>query len=339
MKTLVLILLVGLISSACSGIEVTKAQRKIKAPYDGTRFNNIEPFDDKSFLTVMRWKLANEGSDWEMVQDQKFYKPKYQRSEKLKMTMIGHTTVLIQIDNVNILTDPHYSDRASPFSWIGPQRVIQPAIKFEDLPPIDLVLISHDHYDHLDYPTIKMLDEKFAPTVLVGLGNKRRLEDIGIQNVYEMDWWDEFIFKNINLHFTPVQHWSARGLFDKRQTLWGGFYIQANQKIFFMGDTGYGKVFKMIKEKYGPMDVGLIPIGAYEPRWFMKDAHINPEESVKVFLDLGLKQAMGVHFGTFEGLTDEPKEQPIADLERALKKYEVLPSDFIAPEFGVTYEY
>jgi L-ascorbate metabolism protein UlaG (beta-lactamase superfamily) len=328
-----------LLSESCSAIKIEKDMKQIKAPFDGTRFENIEPFEDKGFFSLLKWRITRDSPDWKEVRNQKFHKPKFQRSEELKLTLIGHSTVLIQINNINILTDPHYSKRSSIVTWAGPKRVIQPAIKISDLPPIDLVLISHNHYDHLDIPTLKLLNAKFSPKVLVGLGNKELLRSNGITNVVEMDWWDKFLFNDIPISFTPTQHWSARGLFDKRKTLWGGFLIEATKKIFFAGDTGYGKVFKQINKKYGAIDVGLIPIGAYEPRWFMKDAHVNPEEAVKIFLDLKLKHGFGIHFGTFKDLTDEPIDKPINDLNQALLKSKVSNKDFIAPIFGKTYNY
>jgi len=328
-----------IICQACSGAHIMKDRSEIKAPFDGERFNNIEPFSDESFWTVLKWRLTRDSSNWEEVSNQKLYKPAVQRSNELRLTMIGHSTVLIQVDNINILTDPHYSQRSSPFSWAGPKRVIAPSIKFEDLPPIDLVLISHNHYDHLDLPTLKKLNDTFSPLFLVGLGNSGLLKQEGIKNTREMDWWDKLIFKNISIHFTPVQHWSARSLFDKRKTLWGGFYVEASKKVFFAGDTGYGKVFKQIYDKYGAMDVGLIPIGAYEPRSFMKNAHINPKEAVKIFQDLKLKKGFGIHFATFNGLTDEAKLKPVTDLKNELEASKVSLEDFIAPRFGPCYVY
>lgn len=328
-----------LICQGCAAANIAKDEQMIKAPFDGTRFDNIEPFADKSLWSVLKWRFTGKRATWKNVEDQKFYKPSVQRSQPLKLTLIGHSTVLIQVNDINILTDPHYSQRASPVSWAGPQRVIQPAIKFQDLPPIDIVLISHNHYDHLDLTTLKNLNDKFAPKILVGLGNKKLLKSEGIQNVHELDWWDQFDFKGVPIHFTPVQHWSARGVFDKRKTLWGGFYIQAQKKIFFAGDTGYGKVFRMIQDKYGPMDVGLIPIGAYEPRWFMKNAHVNPEDAVRIFIDLKLQKAFGIHFATFNDLTDESQLKPIEDLKIALDKFKIERGNFIAPKFGIVYQY
>ncbi|MFK7824440.1 MAG: MBL fold metallo-hydrolase [Oligoflexales bacterium] len=327
-----------IILSSCSTKNFDKEIKDIRAPFDGQRFNNIEPFKDKSFWDVMSWRIFTERSEWEVVKNQKFSKPSVKRSKELILTLIGHSSVLIQIDDVNIITDPHYSERASPVSFAGPKRVIKPAIKFEDLPPIDFVLISHNHYDHLDIETLKSLDQVHAPEFLVGLGNKALLENEGIKKIVEMDWWDFHKNNSLKIHFTPVQHWSARGIFDRRTTLWGGFIIEGSKKIFFAGDTGYGKVFKQLYDDYGPMDVGLIPIGAYEPRGFMKNAHINPEEAVKIFLDLKIKYGFGIHSRTFADLTDEPRDQPLKDLRTAMQKYKIEEGKFIAPDFGKEYK-
>lgn len=324
-----------------SPLKVTKDPSLIKAPYNEGKFDNIEPFADKSFFDVLKWQLtfSREKRDWPDQIDQPLNRLKSQRSKDLKVTLIGHSTVLIQLDNLNILTDPQYSLRASPVSWTGPKRVVKPAIPFKELPPIDIVVVSHNHYDHLDLPTLKRLNDKFSPKIYVGLGNKYLLNQYEITNVIEMDWWDSLAFKGIKIDFVPVQHWSARGLFDKRETLWGGFVISGTKKVFFAGDTGYGKVFKTIGEKYQPIDLSLIPIGAYQPREFMKNAHVWPDESVKIMQDTGTRKAMGIHFGTFADLTDEYIDQPQKDLKAALDKRNMNSSDFIVPEFGLPYEF
>ncbi len=328
------------ISSSCgSHPKVTKDIDKIVAPFDGEKFQNLEPFPDKSLFQVLSWKIPSlfTKPKWPENLDNKRFKPMTERSEELKVTVINHSTVLIQMNKLNILTDPQYSNRASPLSWAGPKRVISPGIAFEDLPPIDIVVISHNHYDHLDLPTLKRLNEKFNPTVYVGLGNKPLLNENKIEKVIEMDWWEKLIFGEVAIHFVPVQHWSARSTSDKRETLWGGFVLEGNKKVFFAGDTGYGKVFKLIYEKLGAMDLSLIPIGAYEPRDFMKNAHVWPKESVKIFQDTKSKKAIGIHFGTFSGLTDEEIDQPRKDLNKALKANNIFESDFIVPVFGKTY--
>jgi L-ascorbate metabolism protein UlaG (beta-lactamase superfamily) len=327
--------------ASCGGHNIKKDTNQIVAPYDGVRFNNLEPFPDKSFFDVLKWRFssAKNAKAWPEHVEQLQTKPKAQRSQELLVTVIGHSSVLIQIDDINIITDPHFSERASPVSFAGPKRVAQPAIKIEDLPPIDYVLISHNHYDHLDLPSLKKLHNKFKPQFLVPLGDSYLLESEGIKNISEMDWWEFKLKDSLKIHFVPVQHWSARGIFDKRKSLWGGFVVEGTQKIFFAGDTGYGKVFKQIEEKLGPMDLSLIPIGAYEPRFFMKNAHINPDEAVKIFLDTKSSKALGIHFKTFAKLTDEYIDRPEKDLKKALEKYNIALDRFIAPEFGKSYAF
>lgn len=311
------------------------------APFDGVQFDNLEPFPDKNFLKVLRWRFSrlSTAANWPKKVEQTFFEPVSVRSKSLQAAVLGHSTALVQMDNLNILTDPHFSKRASPVSWAGPARVTQPGIPFNKLPPIDVVVISHNHYDHLDIPSLKRLRAAFNPTILVGLGTAELLEKHGISNVVEMNWWESIELNQVMFHMVPVQHWSARGLFDKRRALWGGYVIEGSKKVFFAGDTGYGKVFKMIGERYGAMDLSLIPIGAYAPRHFMKNAHINPEEAVKILLDTGSKKALGVHFRTFHGLTDEAIDQPAIDLRAAMRAYSVAEEDFIAPQFGRTYSY
>lgn len=329
-----------LLFACCSKSPVQREKENIVAPFDGLKFNNLEPFKDKSFWTLLKWRLNAEGDvKWPEEVKSKVYKPKVKRTkDSTHIYVINHATVLIQINGVNILTDPTYADRASPFSFAGPKRARMPGILFDDLPKIDFVLISHNHYDHLNLETLKRLQTRDNPLILAGLGNQKLLKGEGLKNVKVMDWWEQHDISPIKIIFVPAQHWSARTPWDKRETLWGGFYItSSDKKIYFAGDTGYGKFFKLIKEKLGSPDLALLPIGAYEPRWFMKNAHINPEEAVWAFQDLGAARAIGIHFGTFK-LTDEGIDQPVIDLTKAIKKYKLLPGKFIAPEFGQHYE-
>jgi len=341
MKILKSALLVVFMVSCGSSKKVEKDLQEVTAPFDGRKFQNIEPFPDKTLWDVMKWKVNAlfTRKSWPKKVDQKFFKPEIARTDGLKVSVLNHATVLIQINGVNILTDPQFSKRASPVSWAGPKRVIESGIAFEDLPPIDAVVISHDHYDHLDIPSLKRVSERWNSKIYVGLGNRPLLNKNGIENVVEMDWWDKLDFKNIKIQFVPVQHWSARGAWDRRETLWGGFVIHGDKRVFFAGDTGYGKVFKMIKERVGGMDLSLIPIGAYEPRAFMKNAHVWPRESVKIFQDTESKNALGIHFGTFATLTDEYIDEPPNDLKKALLNQKILEERFVAPEFGRTYTY
>ena len=311
---------------------------KTNAPFDGVKFDNIEPFEDKSIFDLLSWKMGSmsESTPWPDKVDSKHFKPASQRSVKPIITVINHASVLIQVDDLNILTDPHYSLRASPVQFAGPKRVVKPGVAFDDLPPIDIVLISHNHYDHLDLDTLKRLKDRDAPKFLAGLKTKSFLENNGIKTATDLDWWQSIKANNTKITFVPSQHWSARGIFDKREMLWGGFYIENSHKIYFAGDTGYGKFFKVIKDKLGAPDLSLIPIGAYEPRWFMKDAHLNPKDSLQAFQDLQSKKMLGIHFGTFK-LTDEGYNDPIKTLHEEIKKLNMDPLKVIIPTFGKPY--
>jgi L-ascorbate metabolism protein UlaG (beta-lactamase superfamily) len=333
MRNLSALIFTVLLSSCTS-----EPHTKTNAPFDGVKFDNIEPFEDKSIFDLFRWKIEamSESTPWPDEIDSKPFKPSSQRSVKPIITVINHASVLIQVDNLNILTDPHYSLRASPVQFAGPKSVIIPCSAFDDLPSIDIVLISHNHYDHLDLDTLKRLNDRDAPKFVAGLKTKSFLEDNGIKAAIDLDWWQSITANKTKITFVPSQHWSARGIFDKREMLWGGFYIENSYKIYFAGDTGYGKFFKIIKEKLGAPDLSLIPIGAYEPRWFMKDAHLNPKDSLQAFKDLESKKMIGIHFGTFK-LTDEGYNDPIDTLHEEIKKFNMDPLKVIIPTFGKPY--
>ena len=213
-----IIMILGCFLGCTSPQKVTKDPSKIVAPFDGEKFNNIEPFLDKNLFDVLWWRLKRSFTveSWPNEVFQTFYEPETSRSQELKVSVIGHATALIQVDGVNILTDPHFSKRSSPVSWAGPKRVVKPGIPFDKLPPIDIVVISHNHYDALDIPTLKRISKKRGSKIYVGLGNLPLLKENNINNVFEMDWWDRDRFNNIEISFVPVQHWSARGAGDKR---------------------------------------------------------------------------------------------------------------------------
>lgn len=238
-------------------------------------------------------------------------------AEKLRVTWIGHATTLVQIEGANILTDPIFSERCSPVSFLGPKRKVPPAPEFENLPRIDAVLISHNHYDHLDKATIKKLGN--GPRYFVPLFAGKFLRDLGIkkENIVELDWWQSAEFRGLTLHCTPTQHFSGRGLHDTNQVLWCSWAVLGRgQRFYFAGDTGYFPGFKEIGEKYGPFDLAILPIGAYLPRWFMAPVHVDPPEALQAFLDLRGEKMLAVHWGTFD-LADEPMDQPPKDLRRA----------------------
>lgn len=280
---------------------------------------------EKSLTKVIKWLWTRDKKEW--PEDNKNKKEDSVNVEigenEFALSFINHSTFLIQFNGLNILTDPVYSLRTSPVQWIGPKRVRKPGVKFKDLPKIDVVIISHNHYDHMDVDTLQRLEKKFSPLILAPLGDKPFLDGLGLKNVKELDWWQEVKLNNHKLIYVPAQHFSGRGLFDRMRSLWGGYVIQSkNKQIYFAGDTGYSKHFSEISEKLGAIDFSLIPIGAYEPRWFMKDMHVNPDDAVKAHIDLQSKQSIGMHYGTWQ-LTDEKIDQPIIDLEIAKKKYQV----------------
>jgi len=259
--------------------------------------------------------------------------PNYPKDAKI--TFVNHSTVLIQTNSVNFLIDPVYSYRASPFQWIGPYRVRAPGIKFVDLPKIDVVLISHNHYDHMDLPTIKRLHEVFHPLFVVPLGNKKYLQYYGIENVIELDWWQHIFCKQAKITFLPAKHDTQRWLHDHNRTLWGSFGIEVeNKKIYFAGDSAYAIHFKDIRKRWGRPDFSFIPIGAYEPRNLEKCCHADPIQAVQAHLDLESKASMGIHWGTFQ-LASEGVDTPAIDLDRARKKYNVPERNFFVIQEGL----
>lgn len=290
--------------------------------FDGKKFFNPGHPSRKSNLTMLRWWWYRNQAKWPLHVENKPH-PKITTtipSDKVKITFINHATVLIQTNQFNLLADPIWSERASPFSWIGPKRVRDPGIPFHELPPIDVVLISHNHYDHLDISTLQKLQAHFHPIFLVPLGNKNLLIKNGMTRVIEMDWWQQHKFKNdITITFLPTLHWSARWLNDRYNTLWGSYGIDIGKiKIYFAGDTAYSDNFKIIQQRWGKPDLALLPIGGYLPEWVMQQSHLNPYEAVKAHLDLGAKQSIAIHYGTFQ-LSDEAFDQPNIDLKKALK--------------------
>ena len=265
-------------------------------------------------------------------------------------TYIGHATVLVQVGGVNVLTDPHFSKRAFPVQFAVPKRWQPPGVALADLPHIDVVLISHNHYDHLDTDSVIALSKQAdgAPVFLVPLGIDRWMQKAGIKNFHALDWWQQHSVGALQITFVPAQHWSRRTLSDRNETLWGGFVGQTvktgqtaktgqsgGRSFYFAGDTGYGPDFVAIGERFGGIDLALIPIGAYEPRWFMSDQHVNPDEAIQIHRDIKARRSVGIHWGTFL-LTDEPLDQPLADLATARKKAGIGAEEFLTLRHGQT---
>jgi L-ascorbate metabolism protein UlaG (beta-lactamase superfamily) len=250
------------------------------------------------------------------------------------VTFIGHATFLIQTAAGNVLTDPMYSDRAGPMNLLGPRRVRQPAVRFEDLPSIAMVLLSHNHYDHCDLPTLRRLATRFDPLVVTPVGNGPLVRSAGVRRIEELDWWQESKASVLPLTAIPAHHFSARGPFDRNRALWGGFALTAGaRRILFAGDTAYAPFFPEIRRRLGPIDLALLPIGAYEPRWFMQSVHMNPAEAVQAHLELGATESIAMHFGTFQ-LTTEGIDEPLRALEEARRANSVPTEQFRALAYG-----
>ncbi|XP_033102247.1 N-acyl-phosphatidylethanolamine-hydrolyzing phospholipase D-like [Anneissia japonica] len=259
----------------------------------------------------------------------------------MELTWLGHATVLVRFDGISVLTDPVLGNRCSPFSFAGPIRYREAPCSVDDLPHLDAVVLSHAHYDHLDKQSVVDLNKKFGSELrwFVPLGLRNWFVKLGVQDVVELDWWDEERLPqhdNVKFAFTPTQHWSNRGLHDKGSHLWGSWCIFGpKHSFFFAGDTGYCEAFKEIGRRYGPFDLSAIPIGAYEPRWFMKPQHVNPEESVKIHQDVESKKSVGIHWGTFL-LTNENYMEPKTKLEEEIIKQGLTIEDFFTLNHGET---
>lgn len=308
--------------------------------FDGKQFTNTLPMNKTAGdLLRLGWGTLTQAADWPSWIDLEQQSISNDRVwTGISVTYINHSTFLIQVDGINILTDPVYSQRVSPVSWAGPKRVHAPGVALEDLPPIDVILISHNHYDHLDEETLRSLlsRQKEPPLLLAGLGNSELLGSLGASRQRDLDWEQSAQFDDVSFTFTECRHRSGRGLADQMKTLWGSFVIKSSEgSLYFAGDTGYGPHLAATGEEHGPFAVALLPIGAYEPRWFMKDVHLNPQESVRAHQELRSELSIGIHFGTFQ-LTYEAIDQPLIDLASALEAHKLTAAEFTVLKPGET---
>lgn len=305
--------------------------------FDGARFFTPgAPRLDARFAKLVRFLATRKPERWPGFRAEPCGPPPPARVPEgaLRVTFVNHATVLIQLDGANILTDPIWSARASPFSFAGPRRVRPPGIRFEDLPSLDAILLSHNHYDHLDVPTLARLRAAHpAARIFAGLGVARLLEDERIPGATELDWGASARAAGLAVTAAPAQHFSSRGMFDSNGTLWCAWVLEGRGgRVYFAGDTGYGPHFARTGRELGPFRLAILPIGAYEPGWFMGPVHENPADAVAAMKDLAARHSVGIHFGTFR-LTDEGISRPAEDLEAALAREDPRP-DFRVLAFG-----
>lgn len=310
-------------------------QGPISDHFDGQRFFNPEGVEPAGLNALLRWQFSGKRVRWPKGVVSPFHQAKPDErvdGVALRVTMVGHATMLVQVAGLNILTDPVWSTWASPVSFLGPKRVVPPGIRFEDLPPIDLVLVSHNHYDHLDVATLTRLQRAHAPRIVTPLGNDAIIRRVlPNSRITVVDWGDRVeIRPGITIDAEPAHHWSARGIRDRRMALWASFVLSTPAgRIYHVGDTGFheGVNYEAAREKHGGFRLAILPFGAYEPRWFMKGQHQNPEEAVKGMRLCNAAYVAGHHFGTFQ-LTDEAIEAPVEALTEALAEQGVAADRF-----------
>jgi L-ascorbate metabolism protein UlaG (beta-lactamase superfamily) len=305
--------------------------------FNGEQFFNKEP--DNTFSGHLKWLWEMKTIPWpDWIDDTRQPKPLPFVKDKntLRVTYINQATVLIQTNGVNILTDPIFSKRAGPVSWMGSKRIRAPGVKIDDLPKIDVILLSHDHYDHLDIPSLKKILGSSHPPILCGLGVAERLEPLKYDSIKQLDWWQGYRFSEaVKITFVPALHNSGRGLADKDKTLWGGYVIEVPAgNILFAGDTGFGDFFEDIHGRFNGFELLILPIGNYEKRWFMKSQHMNPDDAVRVHEMLNASKSMGIHYATFNEHPEQAVDAHEKDLKTALKKYRVPENDFWILKFG-----
>jgi L-ascorbate metabolism protein UlaG (beta-lactamase superfamily) len=300
------------------------------------RFSNSDGMkNEKSLSEVLKWSWSREEPKKEFIKTNENINLNSLKDREHYALWIGHSTFLINNGDLTILTDPIFSERASPLKFAGPKRLIKPVIKIKDLPKVDVITISHNHYDHLDINSLRKIQKKFPNVkILVPKGDLKLLRNYNLNNGFEFLWWEEIAFNNTKFIFTPAQHWSARGIRDRNKSLWGGWFIKNEDKnIFHAGDTGYSDDFIEIRNRLGTVDFAMIPIGAYDPQWFMSYSHVNPEEALNIAKDLNAKKSIGMHWGTFI-LTDEPVLEPRERLNKMSNQtninfYTVTPGNII----------
>lgn len=341
-KRLVILLLIGLICALIWAYNTHTKHYPLSNHYNGSYFTNLNPKETHiNPWNILLWKITANPTPWPKYISNNHTTPDLSpitNRQTMRVIFLNHSTVLLQWYNVNIITDPALLPEIGPqyLAWVKRHR--PPGLSLEELPAIDYIVISHNHYDHLDRPTLKKIIARDKSQIVVPLGVSQYLPTMDEKYQHELDWWQSYTNpqKNLSVTLVPAFHWSKRNLLISNESLWGGFVIQKDGfTVYFAGDTGYSDHFKQIKQKFPAIDVALLPIGSYEPPEIMKLVHLNPEEAVLAAQDLDSKQNIGIHFGTFR-LTDEGIDDPIFELERAVYEQE-LEAPFVAPKNGETF--
>jgi L-ascorbate metabolism protein UlaG (beta-lactamase superfamily) len=306
--------------------------------FNGKKFISPWGIQAKGFKDMMKWVRNRQPGYWKEMMDLPAGPKPAARvdGDSLVVTFVNHSTFLIQTMGLNILTDPIWAERASPVSFAGPKRMRPPGIRLEDLPKIDIILLSHNHYDHLDIGTMQRLCKEHGPAVFCPLGVGLYLEKKGIGNITEMDWWDQVAFNaDVSVLCTPAQHFSGRGMFDRDKTLWAGFALMTGSgNIYYSGDTGYGNFFWEIAEKVAPLRLAFLPIGAFKPEWFMSPIHTSPADALKIHHEINSPVSIGMHFGTFP-LADDGMDDPEQGLRSLMKEKGIPGDEFLVLEEGI----
>jgi L-ascorbate metabolism protein UlaG (beta-lactamase superfamily) len=342
---LIIVAVIGLLAIGIIAYGISISEKGYTGPvtnnFDGKKFYNPNKVKGNGLWNVLKWSFNRKKGEWKA--DYIDYAPKNKiidgTDHEIKVLFINHSTFLIQMEGVNILIDPVWSMRASPITWAGPKRMRQPGIHFGSLPRIDLVLLTHNHYDHLDIETIKAIDKDHRPQYIVPLGVNHILERLHISKVRQLDWHQHTMFDNLKITATPAIHFSGRGMLDRNNTLWCGFMINGLKNLYIVGDTAYEKqLFKDVANYYPGIDLSIIPVGAYKPRWFMSSIHTDPDEAVQIHKDTDSKHSIACHFGTFQ-LADEGLQDVPEDFDKARNKYGIPSESFILPKEGMFYIY
>jgi L-ascorbate metabolism protein UlaG (beta-lactamase superfamily) len=285
--------------------------------FDGRQFHNVPPTEHAGFTAMLKWMTNREEGLWDEWREITPAPPPPQRvtGGALRVTWVNHSTFLIQTEGLNILTDPIWSERCSPVSFAGPKRHHAPGIRFQDLPPIDVVLISHNHYDHMDAPTLARLQREHHPRIFAGLGNAAFVKG----RAADLDWWQSAeLAEGVRVHAVPAQHFSSRGFADRDANLWCGYVLETpHGAVYFAGDTGWGPHFDAIRERFGKVRLALLPIGAFRPEWFMCSVHISPTDAVRAARALGATMSIPMHYATFH-LGDDGQDEPVEVLRRVM---------------------